>query len=741
MSFRKTSIDELSKIYNQASNIKKALQNKVIEEKIGEQTQAEQLEKQYKPLISMFGLESDQQAQYGDLASKEGKKIIRMSELLNNVLQNVSLGNQMLVTNNPAYVDDLTTPAINPKINISELTANTLNRIGEVKDNLDTLVGDTDEINRNLAQLNKTIVEGKIDLDNVKDKLEYTFSLLGSAPIDNLSINAAIDEFQTASKDNLSGAILNDTEIALISNNLRQFLESYKGGASFDRLPVEDLINSFKVDDRRTLSLLAKVDKNISDLSIQNKDLADKLSDIPEGLANVIAYLPEAISREIKVAQMTPEERKKILVTPEEVISATPVNISKDVINVWQRIPQNGNSIIDLVPWNKTVGRNDVGVPFKRIGQNGGFIRADLLVGDSPRLEIYDEKGSLDVNTPQGGIPISKDLRDLLIYSQDEIAGMPNTLKIPSDELDLIIPYFEKLGGTNTNKKKFLSGKANDLTYKNKIQVEKIKPVGLNLVSTAGLKTALSSVLPSPTNRSPSPIKGSIQAQQNLLNTGNVTPSAIQRTKSINKTTTSINPPPSGMGIHDGFGKIDPLGFFGNLWINPAKLGYGTLVVHKIKRSGKRGGSIARKYGLPVEVSEKPILKAAVDMDFIDLITKRFNKKRAYSPLSIDLFKQLTNMAGFNQMNITGKGSKKNIIVRGNHQMTDNVSGKIIKIITDPNELIERMSLLVGSIEAGNMNPILRNELSELTDILLNKKMISRDAHQKIYEKYIMITD
>lgn len=65
MAFRKTSIEELTKLHEQASNIKKALQNKVIGEKIGEQVQGENLERQYKPLISMLGFET------GDLA-KEG---------------------------------------------------------------------------------------------------------------------------------------------------------------------------------------------------------------------------------------------------------------------------------------------------------------------------------------------------------------------------------------------------------------------------------------------------------------------------------------------------------------------------------------------------------------------------------------------------------------------------------------------------------------------------------------------
>ncbi len=62
---------------------------------------------------------------------------------------------------------------------------------------------------------------------------------------------------------------------------------------------------------------------------------------------------------------------------------------------------------------------------------------------------------------------------------------------------------------------------------------------------------------------------------------------------------------------------------------------------------------------------------------------------------------------------------------------------KIVRIIQDPNELIERMGVLIGEIEAGNDSDIVKNELSDIADILHNKNIISSEQHEQIFEKYI----
>jgi hypothetical protein len=47
------------------------------------------------------------------------------------------------------------------------------------------------------------------------------------------------------------------------------------------------------------------------------------------------------------------------------------------------------------------------------------------------------------------------------------------------------------------------------------------------------------------------------------------------------------------------------------------------------------------------------------------------------------------------------------------------------------------MSVLIGEIKAGNNSDIIKNELSDIADILLNKNIISSEQHKDIFEKYI----
>ena len=61
-----------------------------------------------------------------------------------------------------------------------------------------------------------------------------------------------------------------------------------------------------------------------------------------------------------------------------------------------------------------------------------------------------------------------------------------------------------------------------------------------------------------------------------------------------------------------------------------------------------------------------------------------------------------------------------------------------VKIIEDPNKLIEKMGVIVGEIQSGNTNDNLKNELSDIVDILHNKNIISSDQHKQIFEKYIL---
>ena len=58
-------------------------------------------------------------------------------------------------------------------------------------------------------------------------------------------------------------------------------------------------------------------------------------------------------------------------------------------------------------------------------------------------------------------------------------------------------------------------------------------------------------------------------------------------------------------------------------------------------------------------------------------------------------------------------------------------------ITNDPNELAERMKILVGSMAAGNNSPVIKNDLAMINDEFLKIGAIDKQIHEKFYNKYI----
>ena len=58
-------------------------------------------------------------------------------------------------------------------------------------------------------------------------------------------------------------------------------------------------------------------------------------------------------------------------------------------------------------------------------------------------------------------------------------------------------------------------------------------------------------------------------------------------------------------------------------------------------------------------------------------------------------------------------------------------------ITTDPNELAERMKILVGSMAAGNNSPVIKNDLTMINDEFLKIGAIDKQIHEKFYKKYL----
>ena len=57
----------------------------------------------------------------------------------------------------------------------------------------------------------------------------------------------------------------------------------------------------------------------------------------------------------------------------------------------------------------------------------------------------------------------------------------------------------------------------------------------------------------------------------------------------------------------------------------------------------------------------------------------------------------------------------------------------------DPNELAERMKILVGSMAAGNNSPVIKNDLAMINDEFLRIGAIDQTTHEKIYKKYLKL--
>ena len=96
--------------------------------------------------------------------------------------------------------------------------------------------------------------------------------------------------------------------------------------------------------------------------------------------------------------------------------------------------------------------------------------------------------------------------------------------------------------------------------------------------------------------------------------------------------------------------------------------------------------------------------------------------KKTYSNLSQDIFKKLTDLSGLHPR----KRSKKYNIIK---------AGCIPTFYNSPDDLIDFLGLIVGSIEAGNNNNNMKNEAVAIIDELLKLGTISKDEHEIVYNQ------
>ena len=141
---------------------------------------------------------------------------------------------------------------------------------------------------------------------------------------------------------------------------------------------------------------------------------------------------------------------------------------------------------------------------------------------------------------------------------------------------------------------------------------------------------------------------------------------------------------------------------YGNLSVDVPKL------KNEMKLNVFRGGKI--------------IYQADADKSLVDLLTKRFNPRRSYSMNAVKIFNDLNLLANLPRHPSSGKSKRL---------------GSGVVYYNDPNELAERMKILVGSMAAGNNSPVIKNDLSMINDEFLKIGAIDKQIHEKFYKKYL----
>ena len=148
--------------------------------------------------------------------------------------------------------------------------------------------------------------------------------------------------------------------------------------------------------------------------------------------------------------------------------------------------------------------------------------------------------------------------------------------------------------------------------------------------------------------------------------------------------------------------KINPqTGVYGNIRINMPQL-YGQLKL------------IAHKDG-------KKVYDKQVDFDTLDLLTKRFNGKKKYSPLSKMVFDDLNRISDIPIHRTSNKYKK---------------IGAGVVYYNNPADLLDRLELLGGSILAGNNG--VKNEFSKIAHTLNKLGVLNNNQLNSLIKQYIM---
>ena len=164
-----------------------------------------------------------------------------------------------------------------------------------------------------------------------------------------------------------------------------------------------------------------------------------------------------------------------------------------------------------------------------------------------------------------------------------------------------------------------------------------------------------------------------------------------------------------------GFQKISQDGIFGSLKIDMNKF-------FKMKL-------VARK-------NNRIVIKGDLSHDLFLLLTKRYNPKHQYSQTACDEFKKIVELADLpSALAKCGKGMILKNIVKGKAAPPPTTIETKFVYYDTLEELLERLHVIIGSIEAGNNNSELKEEGRQLLERLKSKKAISNVQFESLLQR------
>ena len=139
---------------------------------------------------------------------------------------------------------------------------------------------------------------------------------------------------------------------------------------------------------------------------------------------------------------------------------------------------------------------------------------------------------------------------------------------------------------------------------------------------------------------------------------------------------------------------------------------------------GKVTIDVPKLYGqlkLTAHKDGKKVYDKQVDFDTLDLLTKRFNSKKKYSPLSKMVFDDLNRISDIPIHRTSNKYKK---------------IGSGVVYYNNPVDLLDRLELLGGSILAGNNG--VKNEFSKIAHTLNKLGILNNNQLNSLLKEYVI---